>query len=71
MGWGLLQNCSKGEAGGTDAIFSVTSDKVTMELEKHVTAFTSFCTECVGGGNKNTAKWQCTVAEIKIERGGQ
>lgn len=45
MGWGLLQNCSKGEAGGTDAIFSVTSDKVTMELEKHVTAFTSFCTE--------------------------
>lgn len=70
MGWGLLQNCSKGEAGGTDAIFSVTSDKVTMELEKHVTAFTSFCTEGEKK-NKTTAKWQCTFSEIKIERGGQ
>lgn len=44
MGWRLLQNCSKRRnAGGTDAIFSVTSVNVTIELKQHVTAFTYFC----------------------------
>lgn len=46
MGWRLLQNCSKRRnAGGTDAIFSVTSVNVTIELKQHVTAFAYFCTK--------------------------